>query len=203
MEKRTLPYWNHNAAYYPWIARQVGSRSRVLDVGCGDGTLARYLAAPGRTVTGLDPDAGCILRARRASEGTAGLRFVLTDFEMFEAAPGSFDAVLFVASLHHMVATAAVEKAAALLSPGGVLLIVGLAAPSTLPDRLLDAARVVPSFVSSRLHRMQSSESLQIPTSYRLPPMAEVRTLAARLPDAVLRYGLHWRYLLKWEKREG
>ena len=27
MEKRTLPYWNHNAAYYPWIARQVGSRS--------------------------------------------------------------------------------------------------------------------------------------------------------------------------------
>ena len=121
MEKRTLPYWNHNAAYYPWIARQAGSRRRVLDVGCGDGALARYLAAPGRTVTGLDPDTGCILRARQASKGTAGLRFVPTDFDAFEAAPGSFDAVLFVASLHHMDATAAVEKAAALLSPGVTL----------------------------------------------------------------------------------
>ena len=100
-----------------------------------------------------------------------------------------------------MDAAAAVERASALLLPGGVLLIVGLAAPSALPDRLLDAARVVPSFVSSRLHRMKRTESLQIPTSYRLPPMAEVRALAACLPGAVLRYGLHWRYLLKWEKR--
>lgn len=55
----SLPYWNHNAAYYPWIARMTEHCTSVLDVGCGDGTLARYLGRDGRSVTGIDPsDAG-------------------------------------------------------------------------------------------------------------------------------------------------
>ncbi|MFT8394732.1 class I SAM-dependent methyltransferase [Propionibacterium sp.] len=36
--------WNHNTHYYPRIAELVEGRHLVLDVGCGEGTLARYLA---------------------------------------------------------------------------------------------------------------------------------------------------------------
>ena len=39
---------------------------RVLDVGCGDGTLAARLAASGGIVTGLDPAPAALERARAA-----------------------------------------------------------------------------------------------------------------------------------------
>ena len=46
-------FWNHNAAYYPWIRKQLEgiAATRILDVGCGEGSLARYLAFPGREET--------------------------------------------------------------------------------------------------------------------------------------------------------
>ena len=65
----------------------------------------------------------------------------------------------------------------------------------------MDVLRVIPSWVSSRLHRMRTLEELGVPTSYDLPTMAQVRGLASELlPGATIRPGLHWRYLLLWKK---
>ena len=36
-------YWNHNSAYYPWVAVNTRECPRVLDVGCGNGALALTL----------------------------------------------------------------------------------------------------------------------------------------------------------------
>ncbi len=198
MEK--LPYWNHNAAYYPRLKKRLHGCRRVLDVGCGDGTLARYLREPGRIVTGIDPAGACIARAQAACAGEGGLRFVCASFEDYTTEE-RFDAVLIVASLHHMAAEAALEKAKALLAPGGRLLVLGLAAPSSAADRLRDVCRLLPTRLGSGLHRMRSSEELGLPTSYELPPMAALRGLFRRLlPGAKLRHCLYWRYWLEWER---
>ncbi len=196
-------YWNHNAAYYPWVRRNLKGKKRLLDVGCGSGALMAYLDAPERSITGVDPEEKCVEMAKeRAFQGT--VRLVPCGLEAFSATEGSFDAVIFAASLHHMEAEAALRKAAGLLNQGGVLLVVGLAKPSGLEDWILEGLRVLPSLAVSRLHRAQSSEELGIPVSYALPPMGEVRSLARRLlPGAKLRQGLHYRYLLKWVKAEG
>ncbi len=198
----SLKHWNHNAAYYKWISAQLRGCSTVLDVGCGDGSLAKYLSRPGRTVLGIDPSEDCIMSAER--EFCEGARFEVRSFEKFEAAPGSFDAVVFCASLHHMDMEPALEKAVGLLRGCGRLAVVGLASPSGLADRMIDVCRVVPCALGSRLHKMRSSEELGLPTSYVFPKMAEVRDAAERLlPGASIRYGLYWRYLLCWQKPGG
>jgi SAM-dependent methyltransferase len=62
---------------------------RVLEVGCGDGELARALHEAGYDVVALDP---------KAPQGPI---FRLTTIEAFEEA-GPFDAVVASRSLHHV-----------------------------------------------------------------------------------------------------
>ena len=94
-----------------------------------------------------------------------------------------------------------VEKAKSLLNDGGKLLIVGLAAPSGFCDYIIEALRVIPCFIISKIKRMKTSESRNIPVSYAFPDMNEVRrVLGELLPGHTLRYGLFYRYLLTWEK---
>lgn len=50
----------------------------VVDLGCGTGILTVTLAAPNRTVTGIDPDAGMLDVARRRT-GSDSVRWVLGD----------------------------------------------------------------------------------------------------------------------------
>lgn len=96
-----------------FVAPLLAGRRRVLDVGCGNGLLARRLAADGCEVTGLD-------RSLKKTEPTGSVRFVEADFLGFGEAP--FDALVFSASLHHLFPLErALESADRLLRPGGLL----------------------------------------------------------------------------------
>ncbi len=194
-----LPYWNHNTAYYPWIRAKTASCASVLDAGCGDGTLAAYLDDGTKEILGLDTDGDCI---RRASAGTVSghVSFRQADF-LTCPLTRKFDAVVFSTSIHHMDMERALKRAADLLNDGGLLLIVGLAQPSSLTDYLAEALRVLPVAAISRLRHMRSSEENGVAVCYRYPTMGEVRRLVkSLLPGAVLRYGLYYRYLLEWRK---
>ncbi len=194
-----LPYWNHNTAYYPWIKRQLPGCRRILDVGCGDGTLVRYLQEAGRSIVGIDVSPDMVALAEADPHGPE-IRFALCPFAAYPE-DKSLDAVVFVASLHHMEMLTSLEKAKRLLSEDGRLLVVGLASPSSLGDHILDCLRVIPARFGSRLHGMRSSEETGIPVCGNYPGMREVREAVRQLlPGAKLRRGLYWRYLLYWEK---
>lgn len=94
-----------------------GARARVLDAGCGRGTLARRLLDLGYEVVGVDHDPDAISAAR-----LAGVPAVESDFTTYHH-DDPFDVVMFSASLHHMVPLgSALDRAAMLLRPGGLLI---------------------------------------------------------------------------------
>jgi ubiquinone/menaquinone biosynthesis C-methylase UbiE len=80
---------------------------RVLDVGCGEGTLARQLAGEGAWVTGIDPNAQAIDKART---GTPDARFETGTAEALPFPDHAFDLVVMLNALHH-VPVADMDKA--------------------------------------------------------------------------------------------
>lgn len=97
---------------------------RALDVGCGEGADAVWLADHGWQVTALEPSALALSRARRAAE-TAGVIVNWLEATLAEAdlPQGSFDLVsVFYPALES--ASGPIETLASLVAPGGVLLVV-------------------------------------------------------------------------------
>ena len=195
-------FWNHNYAYNRWVAKKIGKRKNILDVGCGDGTLALYLRTSDNEVLGIDISDSSIQKANKKNTYD-NVDFVQTTFENFLADNKNFDAVVFVASIHHMDMADAVDKAKKLLKKNGVLIIVGLAKPSSLFDWIVELVRIIPSKIVSTIKKNTTSEELDIDVSYDFPTMNEVRQICKeKLCGYTLKYGLHYRYLLTWKNNE-
>lgn len=104
-------------------------RPRLLDVGCGTGQQLLALAGDLEQGVGIDVSSAMIERAHRnAGEGPHAdrLRFyALAAEEMCPERLGTFDVVLFGASLEHMAEVPApLARAAGVLRPGGVVILV-------------------------------------------------------------------------------
>ena len=121
--------WNANIHYHAILLNAIPKAAqRVLDVGCGDGILSAQLLQAGvRLVVALDADAGVLARARARHPGVP-IEWRCGDiFDLCPTKDCSFDAVLSVATLHHMDAVAGLTRFAELVRPGGVVGVIGLA----------------------------------------------------------------------------
>jgi 2-polyprenyl-3-methyl-5-hydroxy-6-metoxy-1,4-benzoquinol methylase len=102
---------------------------RILDVGCGFGLFAAYFGQmhPRRRLVGVDPDARRIGIARGVAErlGLRGHSFIAGDIRDVDV-EGPFDAAYVLDVMHHLPRDdqrRVLERIAALLVPGGILLV--------------------------------------------------------------------------------
>ncbi|MDH2904478.1 MAG: methyltransferase domain-containing protein [Actinomycetota bacterium] len=100
---------------------------RALDLGCGTGRNALWLARTGWSVTGVDASSvGLEMAAEQATREGVQLHTVQADLVDYVPEPASFDLVV-VANIHLVPEQrdAFFDRAAAAVAPGGHLFIVG------------------------------------------------------------------------------
>lgn len=116
-------------------------QGRLLDIGCGPGTVTLPLSGLFQEVVGLDADARMIHEAQRLAceRGVTNATWVHARAEDLPADLGAFDAVTFAASFHWMDRPLVAGVVRTMLKPGGVVVHVdnrhqdGVAPDSAMP----------------------------------------------------------------------
>ena len=101
----------------PLAVAEQGGADRVLDLGCGDGQIARALASSGVSVVGVDPTTNQI---DVAAERAGGPVFAQAGAAVLPFSDGAFDGVIACLLFEHMDdVDAAIGEVARVLRPGG------------------------------------------------------------------------------------
>ncbi len=151
----------------------------ALDLGCGSGRHAVWLAAHGWQVTGVDFSEEALRQARaHASANDVAVDWINADLGEYEPDTGAFDLVL-VAFVHLPPAEqrSLLANASRAVAPGGILVVmghdpdnVGTGAPGPSDPTLLhgpdDIARDVSSLTVERAeqvrHRVMTHDGLEV-----------------------------------------
>jgi SAM-dependent methyltransferase len=105
----------------PLVDLHLGGARRVLDVGCGEGQVARRLVGHGVEVVGLDPTWA---QLREAVARGGGPGFALSVAEQLPCRDASFDGVVMCLVLEHLDPfEPAISEIARVLEPGGRFLL--------------------------------------------------------------------------------
>jgi 2-polyprenyl-3-methyl-5-hydroxy-6-metoxy-1,4-benzoquinol methylase len=191
--------WNHNIAYHGVLLDALPAQpQRVLDVGCGEGTLTRELRRRVPTTVGMDRDAQ-VLQMARQQDPDRQIGYVRGDLCRHPFAAGAFDAAVTVATLHHVDTATGLQRLAELVRPGGVVAVIGCARRELPRDVGWEAVAVA----VHRLHRM-AHPVWEHPAPTVWPPAvtyADMRRIGTEvLPGSRFRRHALWRYSLIWTK---
>jgi 2-polyprenyl-3-methyl-5-hydroxy-6-metoxy-1,4-benzoquinol methylase len=181
------------------LLAEVPLRSRVLEVGCGSGTLTRDLATKrGGRITAIDLSPRMIDVARVRTPDSLGIEYRVADF--MALAPRGFDVAISINTLHHLPLSIAALRMAQSVVSGGLVLIADL----------FDARGIfeLPYNVLSVLLRRSQEHHRELAAAWHahgehdeLMPLSEIRaTLRSALPGVVVRRHLGWRYTAIWRK---
>jgi SAM-dependent methyltransferase len=125
----TTPPWDTKAPSESVIAWQTGGwvHGDVLDIGCGFGDNAIFLARNGPTVTGLDISPTALITAeQRAENAGVGVKFAAADSTKLDGYTDAFDTVIDVGLFHSLDDDGRRSYAAAVhraTRPGATLLL--------------------------------------------------------------------------------
>jgi SAM-dependent methyltransferase len=110
-----------------WIRHELGGCHKILDIGCGYGSLSAYLAKSGFEVYGIDADSQSIETAKCLFPELCPERMRTMDAESLDFPDDYFDGIALRDTLHHIFEEGSTELAFSemerVLRPGGRLVI--------------------------------------------------------------------------------
>jgi 2-polyprenyl-3-methyl-5-hydroxy-6-metoxy-1,4-benzoquinol methylase len=128
-----LKFWERWHVKFRWrlcpflqIADHISAEARIVDIGCGRGLLANYLAlgSSSRRVIGIDKQVKRIEAARASIKGRDNIHFFLQD--ALDLPQQEFDVIVVSDMLHHLTypqQEKLLEHCYRILPEGGILLM--------------------------------------------------------------------------------
>lgn len=158
------------------LSTRLGELGHAISLGCGDGTLDRYLRGSGicASLTGIDisPRSLEVAKNQATQQGLTDVEYVLGDLDRLVLAEASCDGALFQQSLHHVLnLEGCLDAVRVALRPGGLVYLDEYIGPSQSEwkrDLLREADEVyrkLPKSVRRRRH-------LQLPVDGKDPSEA-------------------------------
>lgn len=195
--------WNHNIHYHPLVLTALPRHARrAVDLGCGEGTLARELRGLVPEVHGVDRDAASIALARE-QDPDGDITFHLADVADVDLEDASFDLIASVATLHHLDPTAALTRMRELVAPGGRLVVIAI--PHLHP--VWSAGWIAACVLADRRRVARGGRFWEHPSPMVWPPphgYRELRRIARTLlPGVRCRRHLFARCSLTWTAPPG
>jgi 2-polyprenyl-3-methyl-5-hydroxy-6-metoxy-1,4-benzoquinol methylase len=179
---------------------------RAVDVGCGDGSLTRALAARGIATLGIDASPRMIALSRALAGDHPLLDYRVADVMTDGLPAASFDVVASVSMVHHAPLERIVPRLVAAVAPGGTLLLQDVTTRVGLRElpvnalawfaqrlRLVPGAGMVRPTVAALYAEHGAGESYlhasEVAAAYR-----------ELLPAARVYLHLQWRYTVVWHR---
>jgi len=201
--------WSHNSHYHAYLLRHLPLHFEAsLDIGCGSGAFARFLAQRATHVLALDLSPEMIRVAQDRSADCPNTTYQVADVLAWDWPAGRFDCVASIATFHHLPMEPMLAAIKAALKPGGVLIILdlyeaqgsresydaGLAIIGSLALRLLHNGRIRESEAARQAWAAHGAHDVYL-------RLSQVREICSRiLPGAIVTRHLFWRYSIVWHK---
>lgn len=200
--------WDHNNHYYPFLLKHLPLHCHhVLEIGCGIGEFARLVARRADHVLALDLSPQMIWRARELSTQYSNITFQIADVQTQQFEQGQFDAILSVATIHHLPLAEILVQMKNALAPGGTLAILDLyqaQAADLLLNLLATSLNIVlRTLKTGRLRPSKEARAAWHEHSLHdhFLTLDQIRYVSEQiLPGAHITKHLFWRYSLLWTK---
>ncbi len=201
--------WNHNNHYHRFLLKHLPFQCKtVLDIGCGTGEFSRLLAKRADKVIAIDLSPNMIEVAKQRSKQYTNIDFQVADVLQWEFPPERFDAIVSIATVHHLSVEHLLPNLKAALKSGGRLVILDLLEHENLRDMLSDLIAVPLNWSFQRMRNKHIQESAEVAEARRehlrrdkYLTLSQVRKIyKSSLRKAKVTKHLFWRYSVVWEK---
>jgi 2-polyprenyl-3-methyl-5-hydroxy-6-metoxy-1,4-benzoquinol methylase len=201
--------WNRNHHYHDFLLKNLPSNPQnILEIGCGIGTFSRLLAARSKLVTAIDLSPKMIEIAEKLSKSHTNIDFQVADFLETSFPDEHFDAIVSVATFHHLPLERVLPRLKKSLKTGGKLLILDVTRMESIQDFFIGAAAVPLSLMLKVFHNgfagptpKEREAWAQHAETDRFLTFSEAKKIySGYFEKAVVQRHLFFRYSVIWRK---
>jgi ubiquinone/menaquinone biosynthesis C-methylase UbiE len=201
--------WDHNRHYHDFLIKQLPRACQeALEIGCGAGSFSRRLSKRAHRVLALDLSPEMIKAAKRRSDAYTNIEYQVADVLTWDFPKNKFDCIASIATLHHLPLESILGKMKTALKTNGVLLALDLYAPEGPSDRIREILAVPLHTILKIKNTGRLKEPGEIRSAWAQHgardsylPVAEVRRKCnQKMPGAIVKKHLLWRYSIVWRK---
>jgi SAM-dependent methyltransferase len=203
------PGSNNNSRYHNFLLKQLPSRcENILDLGCGTGEFSRLLAERCDRVVAIDLSPQMIAVAKQNSQAYRNIDFQVADILKWEFPVEQFDAIVSIATFHHLPLENLLPSLNTALKPRGKLVILDLIQHETIQDRLSDVIAVPLNWIWQILKNRNIQQSPEAKAAWRehfrtdkFLTLSQAQSIYTNsCLGAKVKKHLFWRYSTVWEK---